>query len=103
MSRTRFIEEFKALTGWTPGRLISRLRFAEARRRMLIENLCVEAAAEIAGYSSAEAFVRAFQRQYGVTPARWRRNNSRRPHEMVLKGESLLTIGHLHGGTDYWE
>jgi AraC-like DNA-binding protein len=47
--------------------------------------------------------VRAFQRQYGVTPARWRRNNSRRPHEMVLKGESLLTIGHLHGGTDYWE
>jgi AraC-like DNA-binding protein len=103
MSRTRFIEEFKALTGWTPGRLISRLRFAEARRRMLIENLSVEAAAEIAGYSSAAAFVRAFQRQYGETPARWRRNNSRRPHEMVLKGESLFTAAHPQGSTDYWE
>ena len=55
MSRTRFIEEFKALTGWTPGRLISRLRFAEARRRMLTENLSVESAGEIAGYSSADA------------------------------------------------
>jgi AraC-like DNA-binding protein len=86
MSRTRFIEEFKALTGWTPGRLISRLRFADARRRMLIENLSVEAAGEIAGYCSAAAFVRAFQRQYGETPARWRRNNGRRPPEIVLKG-----------------
>jgi AraC-like DNA-binding protein len=103
MSRTRFIEEFKALTGWTPGRLISRLRFAEARRRMLIENLSVEAAGEIAGYSSAAAFVRAFQRQYGETPARWRRSNSRRSHDMVLKGESLFATTLPQGGTDYWE
>jgi AraC-like DNA-binding protein len=103
MSRTRFIEEFKALTGWTPGRLMSRLRFAEARRRMLIENLSVEAAGEIAGYSSAAAFVRAFQRHYGETPARWRRNNSRRPHEMVLRRDRLFTTAHLPEDTDYWE
>jgi len=103
MSRTRFIEEFKALTGWTPGRLISRLRFAEARRRMLIENLSVEAAGEIAGYSSSAAFVRAFQRQYGETPARWRRINSRRPHQMVLAVDALFAPVDAQKDTALWE
>jgi AraC-like DNA-binding protein len=36
----------------------------------------VESAAEEAGYSSSAAFVRAFQREFGETPARWRRRRS---------------------------
>lgn len=103
MSRTRFIEEFKALTGWTPGRLISRLRFAEARRRMLAENLSVESAGEIAGYSSSAAFVRAFQREFGETPARWRRNNSRRPHQMALAVDMLFAPAVGQNDTALWE
>ena len=42
-------------------------------RRIAGTTLSVEAAAEEAGYSSSAAFVRAFQREFGETPARWRR------------------------------
>jgi AraC-like DNA-binding protein len=73
MSRTRFAEEFKLVTGQTPGRIIARLRLTAAARRLTSAALSVEAAALEAGYGSAAAFVRAFQREFGETPARWRR------------------------------
>ena len=73
MSRTRFAEEFRDATGQTPVRIISRMRLTAAARRLATEALNLEAAAEDAGYSSAAAFVRAFQREFGETPARWRR------------------------------
>lgn len=73
MSRTRFAEEFKLVTGQTPGRIISRMRLTAAARRLTSASLSVEAAASEAGYSSSAAFVRAFQREFGETPARWRR------------------------------
>ncbi len=73
MSRTRFAEAFKLVTGQTPGRIISRLRLTAAARRLTSADLSVEAAAFEAGYGSAAAFVRAFQREFGETPARWRR------------------------------
>lgn len=73
MSRSRFAEEFKAATGQTPGRIVSRLRLTQIAQRLSTEPLSIEAAAEEAGYSSSAAFVRAFQREFGETPARWRR------------------------------
>lgn len=74
MSRTRFAEEFKLVTGQTPARIISRLRLTTIARRIESTTLSVEAAAEEAGYGSAAAFVRAFQKEFGETPARWRRS-----------------------------
>ncbi len=73
MSRTRFAETFKALTGQTPGKIVARLRLTAIARRLSAEALSIERAAEEAGYSSSAAFVRAFQREFGETPARWRR------------------------------
>lgn len=78
MSRTRFAEEFKLVTGQTPARIISRLRLTAVARRIASASLSVEAAAEEAGYSSSAAFVRAFQREFGETPARWRRARASR-------------------------
>jgi len=78
MSRTRFAEEFKLVTGQTPARIISRLRLTTIARRIADTALSVEAAAEEAGYSSSAAFVRAFQREFGETPARWRRARTSR-------------------------
>lgn len=78
MSRTRFAEEFKLVTGQTPARIISRLRLTAVARRMATMALSVDVAAEEAGYSSAAAFVRAFQREFGETPARWRRGRASR-------------------------
>lgn len=79
MSRTRFAEEFKLVTGQTPARIMSRLRLTAVARRIASTTLSVEAAAEEAGYSSSAAFVRAFQREFGETPARWRRARTPRP------------------------
>ncbi len=79
MSRTRFVQEFKFATGQTPARIMSRIRLTETARRLTKEPLSVAAAAEAAGYSSAAAFVRAFQREFGDTPAHWRRH--RQPPE----------------------
>lgn len=76
MSRTRFAEEFKIVTGQTPGRIITRMRLTAVAQRMANERLSVETAAEAAGYSSAAAFVRALQRAFGETPAHWRRRRS---------------------------
>jgi AraC-like DNA-binding protein len=73
MSRTRFVEAFKQVTGQSPGRIISRLRLTAIAHRLASEPLSIEAAADEAGYSSSAAFVRAFQRAFGETPARWRR------------------------------
>lgn len=78
MSRTRFAEEFKLVTGQTPARIVSRLRLTAIARRIATAALSVEAAAEEAGYSSSAAFVRAFQREFGETPARWRRRRAPR-------------------------
>lgn len=73
MSRTRFAETFKLVTGQTPARVLTRLRLTAVARQLANEDISVEAAAEAAGYSSAATFVRAFQREHGETPARWRR------------------------------
>ena len=78
MSRTRFAESFKLVTGQTPKRIISRMRLTAIARRLASDPLSVELAAEEAGYGSSAAFVRAFQREFGETPARWRRGRIER-------------------------
>lgn len=73
MSRTKFSDEFRRVTGKTPIQTITRIRLTMTARRLLTERLSIEEAADLAGYSSAAAFVRAFQREFGLTPAKWRR------------------------------
>jgi len=87
MSRTRFVDAFKAVAGESPGRIVSRLRLTAIAHRLASEPLSVEAAADEAGYSSSAAFVRAFQRAFGETPARWRRQ--RRGPEPALRRPAM--------------
>lgn len=91
MSRTRFAEEFKLVTGDTPARIISRLRLTNVARRMASAQLSVELAAGEAGYSSSAAFVRAFQREFGETPARWRRGRISRDDRSAARRPPPLT------------
>lgn len=76
MSRTKFSDEFRRVTGKTPIQTITRIRLTMTARSFLTEQLSVEEAADMAGYSSAAAFVRAFQREFGQTPAKWRRQQN---------------------------
>lgn len=74
MSRTKFIQGFKQASGGEPpAKIMSRIRLKAAARSLVDKNLSLEVAAEQAGYGSAAAFSRAFQREFGETPARWRR------------------------------
>ncbi|MAB12452.1 AraC family transcriptional regulator [Parvibaculum sp.] len=83
MSRTRFAEEFRQLIGQPPIETISRIRLMMIARRMMATGLSVEEAAFEAGYSSSAAFVRSFQKQFGMSPARWRKRQAEKENGFV--------------------
>ena len=72
MSRTAFAHRFRELLGDTPLNMVARLRLRIAVEMLNHSNAKLEEAAEAAGYGSAAAFIRAFRRVYGTTPAQWR-------------------------------
>jgi AraC-like DNA-binding protein len=76
MSRTKFAEDFRRILGRTPMQTLARMRLTLVARRILMEDISVEEAADIAGYSSAAAFIRAFSREFGSTPLQWRKLQS---------------------------
>jgi AraC-like DNA-binding protein len=64
------------------------MRLTAIARRLASAALSVETAAEEAGYRSSAAFVRAFQRQFGETPARWRRERTARLPVQLARGKA---------------
>ncbi len=72
MSRTAYCDNFALATGMPPKKCISRIRLALVSHRLSVDRLPLSQAAELAGYQSAAAFVRAFQREFHETPAKWR-------------------------------
>ncbi|MEQ8951046.1 AraC family transcriptional regulator [Parvibaculum sp.] len=73
MSRTKFAEDFRRVVGSSPMQTLARLRLTLVMRKMLVDELSVEEAADMAGYSSSAAFIRAFSREFGATPLQWRK------------------------------
>lgn len=73
MSRAKFAEEFKRAMGRTPMQTLGRIRLTLIARKLVTEELSVDEAADIAGYSSSAAFIRAFNREFGATPLQWRK------------------------------
>jgi transcriptional regulator GlxA family with amidase domain len=75
-----FSRVFKSVFKCTPADFVERMRVKEAGRRLLTSRHSVESIAAAVGYSSSDAFRRAFERRLGVTPTRYRRqpysNNS---------------------------
>ena len=76
-SRAYVDKVVKASTGEGPGRFRRRILLERAAFRLLTESSSVLDVAVEAGYASHEAFTRAFQRDYGVPPAQWRRAPTR--------------------------
>lgn len=56
--------------------LVARARSSKARELLLNTRLSVEAVAQQLGYAEAAAFIHAFQRWEGCTPAAWRRRQA---------------------------
>jgi AraC-like DNA-binding protein len=72
LSRFHFDRVVVATAGETPSRLRRRVLLERAAYRFLTSERGVLEVAHEAGYSSNEAFTRAFRRAYGVAPSVWR-------------------------------
>ena len=72
LSRFHFDRLVTAAAGETPARFRRRVLLERAAYRLLTSSQGILDIAVEAGYSSNEAFTRAFQRAYGVSPSAWR-------------------------------
>jgi len=74
VSRTVFAERFTSLVGMTPLGYAAYWRMHLARREVVAGKLPLIEIAERVGYGSEAALIRAFKRQFGVTPGELRRD-----------------------------
>jgi AraC family transcriptional regulator len=72
LSRSHFDRLVAGASGETPGRFRRRVLLERAAFRLLTSDTGVLDIAVEAGYSSHEAFTRAFARAYGTAPSAWR-------------------------------
>lgn len=70
MSRSRFVERFKAVVGESPHVYLVQHRIGIAQQ-MLARRVPVKTVAGRVGYATASAFVRKFKEVVGVPPAAW--------------------------------
>ena len=73
LSPRHFVRRFKNAFGQPPGDFVQDHRLDEARRRLATANLSIDVIATSVGFKSADAFRRAFQHRFLVTPGRYRR------------------------------
>jgi AraC-like DNA-binding protein len=72
LSRSAFVERFTALVGTSPIRYLTLWRLQTARLNLRETTMTIAQLAYSVGYESEEAFSRAFKREFGLPPARWR-------------------------------
>ena len=72
MSRSAFTERFTRLVGLPPIRYLTMWRLQKAKHELRETNKTISQLAHSLGYESEEAFSRAFRREFGVPPTRWR-------------------------------
>lgn len=68
-----FSRRFKDAFGTTPATFVEEMRMGEARERLTKPNQNIESVAASVGFKSADAFRRAFERRYGITPSSYRK------------------------------
>jgi AraC-like DNA-binding protein len=90
-----------ARAGTTPAGFVRQQRLAAARRLLAdpaaARRTIAGVAAEV-GFPELRTFERAFQRQYGTTPARWRRDQSlvvHRPRRSRRLGSGRVSSGRI--------
>ncbi|MEM8813133.1 MAG: AraC family transcriptional regulator [Pseudomonadota bacterium] len=72
MSVSSFADRFKQVMGQQPGAYVRAWRLDRAAEALLHSNASVEVIADRVGYTSKEAFSRAFHAKYGASPSTWR-------------------------------
>jgi AraC-like DNA-binding protein len=72
MSRSAFNERFTALVGMPPIKYLTHWRLQLAKEKLRDGRQAIAQIAHAIGYDSEVAFNRAFKREFGQPPARWR-------------------------------
>ena len=72
VSPRQFSRQCHASFGCSPAALVRRLRLDEGRRRLHSRVGRVDAVASSVGFGSADAFRRAFEREFGINPSTYR-------------------------------
>lgn len=72
LSRSAFVERFTDAVGLPPMKYLTRSRLDLAKQLLLDRRQAVSQVAAKVGYEAEEAFNRAFKREFGLPPAKWR-------------------------------
>jgi len=72
LSVRQFSRAFKERFDLTPAAFVEEARLTEACRRLAARRTSIEAVARSVGYASDDAFRRAFERRFGVSPRHYR-------------------------------
>ncbi|MEU4208695.1 AraC family transcriptional regulator [Streptomyces sp. NPDC026206] len=79
LSRAAFARQFTALVGQPPLTYLTWWRMTTAGRLLRGSDAPLRTVAEQAGYTSEFAFAKAFKREYGVAPGRYRKQGAASP------------------------
>lgn len=72
LSRSAFVDRFTTLVGIPPIRYLTAWRLQTAKLNLRETRMTIAELAHSVGYESEAAFNRAFKREFGLPPARWR-------------------------------
>jgi AraC-like DNA-binding protein len=72
LSRSAFVARFTASVGTPPMQYLAKSRMLLAKQLLLERQKSISQVAAAVGYDAEAAFNRAFKREFGVPPARWR-------------------------------
>jgi transcriptional regulator GlxA family with amidase domain len=94
-----FSRLFKEVFRTTPAEFVEQLRLGEARRRLAMPRAKIETVAASVGFKSADAFRRAFERQIGMSPSKFRmRSQMRNQSALDDRGRAPAAgTGQWHG------
>lgn len=76
LSRSAFVDRFTSLVGLPPIRYLTLWRMQAAKQGLRDTNKTIAQLAHSVGYESEEAFSRAFKREFGLPPTKWRDQHS---------------------------
>jgi len=76
LSRSAFVDRFSKLVGMPPIRYLTISRLQTAKLNLRETRMAISQLASSVGYESEEAFSRAFKREFGLPPGRWREQQS---------------------------
>ena len=94
LSRSAFSERFTRAFGSSVLKTINHFRLQQAAEMLMASNASLSTIASEVGFGSAPPFVRAFKKQFGVTPGMWRQQSRKSVEQPVT------VMGHVLDGMD---